>query len=132
MHLKLPPDLDLAEAHAVAERVEAELLRAPGIDAVQTHLEPLERPVAARPAGGRDADEDDEQRRIRAIVADDTGGRPCELRLLRSDAGLVVFLTISVGASTSLTAAHELAGRLEEDIRRGAGHIADVVVHTEP
>jgi divalent metal cation (Fe/Co/Zn/Cd) transporter len=43
-----------------------------------------------------------------------------------------VFLTVGVGEGMTLPQAHELASRLEDDIRRGQSSIADVVVHTEP
>jgi divalent metal cation (Fe/Co/Zn/Cd) transporter len=45
MHLKLPADAPREEAHDVAERVEAALRAEPGVCEVQTHLEPLERPL---------------------------------------------------------------------------------------
>src|SRR5258708_7788774 len=51
LHLKFPADLDLRSAHEIAERVERAILEQPGVDDVQTHLEPLERPLRARPAG---------------------------------------------------------------------------------
>src|SRR3954447_24814472 len=53
LHLKLAPDVAIADAHDVAERVESALRRQPGVDDVQTHLEPLEQPVAARPDEAR-------------------------------------------------------------------------------
>jgi divalent metal cation (Fe/Co/Zn/Cd) transporter len=46
--------------------------------------------------------------------------------------GLVIFVSVRVGATATLREAHELASRIEDDIRRDADHIADVVVHTEP
>src|SRR5918993_3929806 len=42
LHLKLPGNLPLEEAHEIAEQVEREIVRAvPEIGSVQTHLEPL-------------------------------------------------------------------------------------------
>ncbi len=61
LHLKLPGDLSLEEAHEVAEQVEHAILDAvPEISAVQTHLEPLaeetpgRRPPAAAVATDRE------------------------------------------------------------------------------
>jgi divalent metal cation (Fe/Co/Zn/Cd) transporter len=132
MHLKFPEDLSVAEAHDVAERVEARLAADPAVDEVQTHLEPLEHPVAARPQASPDQRDDVEEQRIRRLVRERVGSEPTEVRLLRTELGLVVFLGVSVGPSATLTAAHELASRLEEDIRHDSDYIADVVVHTEP
>jgi cation diffusion facilitator family transporter len=132
LHLKLDPDVSLAVAHDVAERIEAALRREPGVADVQSHLEPLERPLRAQPDGRRAPDVEAERRRIADLVRDLSGAPPRELRLLRTDAGLVVFVTVRAGERMSLADAHELASRLEDEIREGHPHIADVVVHTEP
>ena len=45
LHLKLPGEMPLEEAHEVAEEVEGEIMRAvPEVAAVQTHIEPLAEP----------------------------------------------------------------------------------------
>src|SRR4029079_18546966 len=50
LHLKLPGDLPLEDAHEVATEVERAIVESvPEVDAVQTHLEPL-----AEAAEGRD------------------------------------------------------------------------------
>ncbi len=129
LHLKLEPDVPLAAAHEVAERVEAVLRAQPGVDDVHTHLEPLELPLVARDASGASAEE---RERITQLVVDRTGLAPRELRLLHTDDGLVVFVSVVAGPDTKLPDAHELASRLEDDIREGQRQITDVVVHTEP
>lgn len=130
LHLKMEPDVPLAEAHEVAERVEAVLRAQPGVEDVHTHLEPLERPLAARDETG--ASDESERKRITELVVDRTGHAPRELRLLHTDGGLVVFVSVAAGPDTRLPDAHELASRLEDDIRDVQPHMTDVVVHTEP
>jgi cation diffusion facilitator family transporter len=132
LHLKMAADVDIGEAHDVAERVEAALRREPGVDDVHTHLEPLEQPLAARPEDDRDEHDEAQRQHIRELVIERTGHPPRELRLLHADAGLVVFVTVVVPAQMTLADAHELASRLEDDIRGGQPHMQDVVVHTEP
>jgi cation diffusion facilitator family transporter len=132
LHLKLDPDVTIGDAHAVAERVEAALRAEPGVDDVHTHLEPLEQPVAASPDEDRDQPDEAELTRIRRLVQERTGQPPRELRLLHGDAGLVVFVSVAVPPGMRLREAHELASRLEDDIRDGRPHMQDVVVHTEP
>jgi cation diffusion facilitator family transporter len=130
LHLKFPADLDLRDAHEIAERVEQAIRARPGVADVQTHLEPLERPLAAR-----EQDEDAELQSIRAIerlVRERTGSDPQRVRLFSTDAGHVVFLTLAVDAAESLTDAHQLAGELEDELRQRIDGIAEVVVHTEP
>jgi cation diffusion facilitator family transporter len=130
LHLKLPADLDLQAAHAVAERVERAIRERPGVADVQTHLEPLEQPLVARPA-----DDHADRRVLREIgrlVAERTGSEPRSARLLSTKSGRVVFLTVDVGADASLVDAHHLASELEEQLRLEIPDIVDVVVHTEP
>lgn len=132
LHLKMAPDVAIARAHDVAERVEAALRAEPGVQDVHTHLEPLEHPVAARPDDDLDHRDDAQRDRISSLVADRTGQPPRELRLLHGDAGLVVFVSVAASPDMRLPDAHELASRLEDDIRAGQPHMQDVVVHTEP
>ena len=130
LHLKIDPDVPLAEAHDVAERVEDVLRAEPLVDDVHTHLEPLERPLIARDE--RRSSDEAERERINRLVARRTGHPPRELRLLHTDRGLVVFVSVVAGHDSRLPSAHELASRLEDDIREAQPQMADVVVHTEP
>ena len=128
LHLKFPADLPLQEALAVTERIEQAIRARPGVSEVQTHLEPLERPLSAHPAAtSTDLDAIGE---IKRIVLQRTGKEPRGTKLLRTDAGRVIFLTLNVSAETSLVDAHQLAGELEEALRLQIPDIADVVVHT--
>jgi cation diffusion facilitator family transporter len=130
LHLKFPADLALREAHAIAERVEQAIRARPEVADVQTHLEPLERPLHARPP---DESADLRTRReIEQLIRERTGSDPRKLRLLSTDAGRVVFLTIGVSPDESLTDAHRLAGELEDELHQRIAGIAEVVVHTEP
>jgi divalent metal cation (Fe/Co/Zn/Cd) transporter len=125
LHLKLPGDLSLEEAHAIAEQVERAIERAvPEVSSVQTHLEPLGEEAAGTEVAG-DADT------VRRIVRTELGIDPAELRFVDTDEGLVAYLTLRLGADT-LADAHADASRIEELIRRERPEIADVVVHTEP
>jgi len=132
LHLKMAPDVAIDEAHEVAERVEAALRREPQVEDVQTHLEPLEQPVAARPDEDREHPDDAERERISRLVLARTGQQPRQLRLLHAAGGLVVFVSVAVPSDMTLPEAHDLASRLEDDIRVGQSHMQDVVVHTEP
>ncbi len=98
LHLKLPGDLPLDEAHAIAEQVErAIVVGVAEVVEVQSHLEPL-----AEPAAGREADDDPAE--IERIVRELTGAPPRALRFLHTDEGLVVFLTLALDPAESLAA----------------------------
>jgi cation diffusion facilitator family transporter len=131
LHLKLPGGLSLEEAHDVASQVERAIVESVReIDAVQTHLEPLAEPAPGRAAAGADVGRHAEA--VARVVRDATGSPPRELRFLRTDEGLVAFLTLGLDPSTPLSEAHARASEIEERIRRAAPDIADVIVHTEP
>lgn len=126
LHLKLPGELTLEDAHAVAEQVEAAILEAvPEIGGVQTHLEPL-----AEAAVGREVALDPTE--VERIVSEATGRPPRELRFLRTTEGLVAFLTLGLDPGATLAEAHARASEVEELIRRARLDVADVIVHTEP
>jgi cation diffusion facilitator family transporter len=130
LHLKFPADLELGAAHEIAERVERAIRARPGVNDVQTHLEPLELPLRARPVVG--ASEEPEGREAEQLVREITGAEPRRLKILATDAGRVLFVTLEVGEEQSLTRAHHLAGELEDQMRRRMPGIAEVIVHTEP
>ena len=124
LHLKLPGDLTLEEAHELAEEVEREILRAvPEISSVQTHLEPLAEAGAGEVV---------EAAELEAAVERAAGGPPRELRLLRTEKGVVAFLTLGLDPDSTLADAHARASEVEERLRRARPDVADVIVHTEP
>jgi cation diffusion facilitator family transporter len=127
LHLKLPGDLTLEQAHDVASEVEhaieAEL---PEVVSVLTHLEPLREAEE-----GSHASADEEADAVRGLVLDATGRPPRELRFVGTPEGLVVYVALALDASSSLADAHARASEIEEQIR-AVVPVADVVVHTEP
>jgi len=126
LHLKLPGEVTLEEAHDVAEQLERAVCAAvPEVDAVQTHLEPLTEPSAGHEVAG-------DARAVERIVVEATGRPPRELRFLRTEGGLVAFLTLGLEGTSRLDDAHARASEVEERIRRERPDIADVIVHTEP
>jgi divalent metal cation (Fe/Co/Zn/Cd) transporter len=129
LHLKLPGQLSLEEAHEIAEQVERAIRAAvPEVQAVQTHLEPLEEAAHVRTAENVDA----EAGVVTRIVRDVLGREPRDLRFLQTNEGLVAFLTLGVDPARSLAEAHAQASEVEARIRSARPEIADVIVHTEP
>jgi cation diffusion facilitator family transporter len=128
LHLKLPGELSLEEAHSIASEVERAIVDSvPEVDAVQTHFEPL-----AETAAGTAAEARPDAETVNRIVRETTGEAPRELRFLRTDEGLVAFLTLGLDPAVPLSEAHARASEIEERIRRERPEIADVIVHTEP
>jgi cation diffusion facilitator family transporter len=131
LHVKLPRELSLAEAHDVIERLEEGIHAAvPELGNVHTHIEPLARtdwaytPAAAETAQEREAVEE----AVRGI----TGAPPAEIRFRDAERGRVALVTITLPGEQPLPSAHHRAGRIEEAVRERCPAIADVIVHTEP
>src|SRR5688500_4852818 len=124
LHLKLPGELPLEDAHAIAEEVERAIIAAvPEITSVQTHLEPLaEASDAVELAPGA----------IERIVSAAAGTPPRAVRVLRTEEGLVAFVTLGLDSTSTLAEAHARASEVEERLRAEYPEIADVIVHTEP
>ncbi len=126
LHLKLPGELALGEAHALAEQVERAIVEGvPEVVDVQSHLEPLAEPAAGREAHGDPAE-------IERLVREETGTPPRAVRFLYTDEALVVFLTLALDPTESLAAAHATASKVEERIWVAVPGVAEVIVHTEP
>ena len=126
LHLKLPGDLALESAHDIAEQVEGAILaQVPEVRSVRTHLEPLKETTAAEEI-------DIDTAAVEAAVRAETGVEPRELRFVRTDDGIVAFLTLGLSSADSLADAHGRATAIEERVRSAVPAIADVVVHTEP
>jgi cation diffusion facilitator family transporter len=131
LHLKLPGDLSLDEAHEIATSVEEAIRQAvPEVGSVQTHLEPLSEEGEGRAAVDEDVRRDTEC--VLRIVHEETGDAPRELRFLHTDEGLVAFLTLGLEPERTLAEAHDRASAVEARIRSERPQIADVIVHTEP
>jgi cation diffusion facilitator family transporter len=129
LHLKLPGEVTLEEAHEIASQVERAIAAAvPEVDSVQTHIEPLGEAVEGRRMGDDRAERDVVLRIVREV----TGKEPRELRFIRTDEGLLAYLTLGLDPSSPLAEAHASASEIEERIRRARPDIADVIVHTEP
>ena len=129
LHLKLPAELTLVEAHAVAEDVEAAVhAAAPELSDVHTHIEPL-----STPRSGAELADADEREVVVAVVRELTGRPPEQLRLRAGERGrIVVLLTVCLDPDQELQAAHALATEIEAEIVRRAPTVDDVIVHTEP
>ena len=94
-------------------------------------------PVAAeqparRAIGELGADLELQRLRLRESGVAHSGAQPRHVRIVPTDYGCVVFLTVATPSTVTLAQAHTLASQLEDDIRRAEPSIADVVVYTEP
>ena len=131
LHVKLPRELSLAEAHDVIERLEAAVHEAvPELRSVHTHMEPLSRTdwASAPPPDVTASERAAVEETVRGI----TGTSPASVRFRDAERGRVVLVTIMLPGEQPLPSAHHHAGRIEEAVRVRCPTLADVIVHTEP
>jgi cation diffusion facilitator family transporter len=131
LHVKLPRELSLAEAHDVIERLESTVRDAvPEMRSVHTHIEPLARTDwASAPAPDVTASE---RAAVEETVRGITGTQPASVRFRDAERGRVALVTIMLPGEQPLPSAHHHAGRIEEAVRERCPSLADVIVHTEP
>jgi cation diffusion facilitator family transporter len=131
LHVKLPRELSLTEAHDAVERLEARIREdIPELRNVYTHIEPL-----AGTDWGRTPPTDHtatERAAIEETVRGVTGTAPSEVTFRDGEGGRIALVTIVLPGEQPLPSAHRHAGAIEEAVRERCPELADVIVHTEP
>jgi cation diffusion facilitator family transporter len=131
LHVKLPRDLSLDDAHNAVERLE-ERIRAEvrELRMVHTHIEPLARTDwASAPTSDDTATE---RAAIESAVKRYTGSAPVAVAFRDGEQGRVALVTVRLPGEQPLPSAHRNAGEIEEAVRERCPGLADVIVHTEP
>jgi cation diffusion facilitator family transporter len=133
LHLELPGKLTLAEAHDVADRVEARILEQVGeLGRVDIHLElRVEEPDRANPIDP-DVRAAIEARVRRAAAEVVSGGAVHDLLIAQTRGGIYLSCHCFLPPDTPLEEAHARTDRLEERLRRAIPELARVSVHAEP
>jgi cation diffusion facilitator family transporter len=131
LHVKLPRELSLTEAHGVVERLEMRVrAEVPELHKVHTHIEPLARTDWGRKPASDDTT--DERAAIVETVRRVTGANPNDVSFRDGERGRIALVTISLPGEQPLPSAHRHAGAIEEAVRERCPSLADVIVHTEP
>jgi cation diffusion facilitator family transporter len=132
LHVELDPRLKLSDAHAVASRLEDEVLATnERISAVNTHLEAPETSIRR--------DEEVTERspalveQVRAIADRIAGPRSTHgVRIYRSGNAHNLVMHTTFGADQSIERVHELSAQIERALRAELDEVGTVLVHAEP
>jgi len=131
LHVKLPRDLSLEQAHDAVERLEQRVRdEVPEVSYVHTHIEPLARTDWA--SAPTTDDTAVEREAIESAVRRFTGSSPLAVTFRDGEQGRVALVTVSLPGDQPLPSAHQHAGAIEEAVRERCPGLADVIVHTEP
>jgi cation diffusion facilitator family transporter len=131
LHVKLPRELSLEQAHNAVERLEQRVREeVPELEYVHTHIEPL---APTDWASAPDTGETEVEREaIESAVRRVTGSSPLAVSFRDGEQGRVALVTVSLPGDEPLPSAHRHAGAIEEAVRERCPALADVIVHTEP
>jgi cation diffusion facilitator family transporter len=133
LDLEVDRNLALGSAHDIADRLEAALREELGPDVeVETHIEPLQPPVAA----GREAPPE----RVRAVemalseIAAETGmiRDVHNVRVRETDEGEIVNFHCRFDPALPVQVVHEKVDEVERALRRRSPSIKRVIGHAEP
>jgi divalent metal cation (Fe/Co/Zn/Cd) transporter len=132
LHLELSGEMPLTEAHAVTERIEADLLRDfPGLGAVHIHVDPVR--TIRRAGVETGADLDQLAGTLSALASQIPGVRSCgNVTAKRLRGRLWIFCDCTMDRHLTVREAHELGLELGRRARREIPDIERVTVHAEP
>jgi cation diffusion facilitator family transporter len=131
LHVKLPSELSLTQAHDAVERLEDMVRTAiPDLHNVHTHIEPLAGTDWARKPASDDTTT--ERDAIEETVRQVTGKSPAAVSFRDGEGGRIALVTITLPGEQPLPSAHQHAGAIEEAVRERCPSLGDVIVHTEP
>jgi divalent metal cation (Fe/Co/Zn/Cd) transporter len=132
LHLEAPGDLTLTEAHALTERIEADLRREiPRLGRVYIHVDPMREDHARGPAVDTDAGR--VAGRVRTLALAIPGIHECRNISVRLVEGRIwVTCDCRMDGGLSLREAHGLGLELMRRARRQIPGVERVSVHAEP
>ncbi len=133
LHVGVDPNLTLGEAHALVDHLEQVLRqRLPNLKSIYTHIETTSVDVlpTARVSRGL-------QQRMEQIVRDITDqipglSDPHDIQVNQVEGRLFIAVEALVDPALSVSEAHELSTRMQENIRAAAPNVGEVLVHLEP
>ncbi len=132
LHLEAPGDLSLTRAHALTERIEADLRREiPNLGRVYIHVDPMRNERGAGVRVERDAGRIAE--RLRALAVAIPGIQACRnIRVRQIEGRIWITCDCAMDGGLSLKEAHALGLELMREARRQIPGVERVSVHAEP
>ncbi|HTX53723.1 MAG TPA: cation diffusion facilitator family transporter [Candidatus Baltobacteraceae bacterium] len=132
LHLELPGGTPLTEAHALTERIEADLRRDfPALGAIHIHIDPIR--GVRRDGLETGADLEQLAGTLSALVSQIPGIRNCRnVTAKRLRGRLWIFCDCGMDPHLTVREAHELGLELGRRARRELSDIERVTVHAEP
>lgn len=133
VHIELPPDMPLAEAHVKVSAYEGDLERRVGAVHVVSHIEPLQRQSPASQALDTPADHDSVLDVLALVMREHPDLSAChDEEVWTMGRHTALSFRCRTDASATVAVAHKRASRLETDLRRRLPALGRVTIHVEP
>ena len=132
MHVEVPPNQSLAEAHEQVTLLEDDVRSSlPQVDQIVTHIEPVQNESAS--FDGADASAADLKARAKALLFRQyPSGDWHDLRVTPYEDGYALAMHTVMPAETTVQAAHDHAEAAEVLLRTHLKQVRRVTIHTEP
>ncbi len=132
LHLEVPPELNLGEAHTLASGFERALrAKVHNLRSIVTHIEPTGDGAAIRSAVR--VNEKYVIDTVQALpISLGVDCQPHNISIHRVGSELELSFHCALDSSTSVTDVHAFTERAEQHIRNAAPDVARIVIHTEP
>ncbi len=136
VHVGVPPDLSLGEAHRWVDRLENELRqRLPEVRQVHTHIEMADLRVEKSDRAPQELEQQVLQQAQEIVASLPALSYPHNILVRRRPGDgehYFVSLNCLIAAEVPVAEAHHLSSLMEEELRRRLHGVVDVAVHLEP
>ncbi len=137
LHIEVPDNMNLSDAHKIADEVEEKALKSvKNIGNVMVHIEPIGSSISTIKNLGSDSSL---YLKVKEAVENEVKRGFYDVRdvkkimVFRDASGSArVELAVSMESGKSIAEAHDVASRLEDDVKHAVGRDIEVVVHVEP
>jgi cation diffusion facilitator family transporter len=131
LHVEVPDDLTLGEAHARASALEAQIRsRMVEIAEISTHIEPASAMSSQCIVMNG---EQELQDKVRRLIEDVPGVQRCrEIKVLSTAGQLLITVRCALDEQLPIAQAHDISTVIEERVKRGCAGVERVFVHIEP
>lgn len=130
LHLEVPPQMNLDEAHRLADELENWLRRnVEGVEEVNVHIEPAGGEATDSGEAAKSASSLDIKNVVESVVGE---GRCHRVTVKEVDGKLDVHVHCKLNGSTPIGEAHRLATEAENEIKRRISNVEEVNIHLEP
>jgi divalent metal cation (Fe/Co/Zn/Cd) transporter len=131
LHLEVPDDLTVGEAHDQATTLEAQIRsQIVEVDQISTHIEPAsDMYTQCEVMNGQQ----ELQEKVRTLIEDIAGVQECrEVKVLNHAGKLLLSVRCTIDEQLPITQAHDISTVVEARVKRACDAVERVFVHIEP